>query len=123
MGGLLKIPFGIYKKEYILDISKLKSFNININFKTKKIYTNIEITDILEKITNTVFNEIDDKNLNNSIEYFTSGKKDKLISNICLINSIIKRLNIKTKKLCHSGKKNAYMKTNIKSTLISMKNN
>jgi endopeptidase La len=132
--GLLKIPFGIYKKEFILDISKenselindivskLKSFNISINFKTKEMYTNIEITDVLSKITTNIFNIIDKKNINNSINYFTTGKKDKLISNICLINSILKRLNIKTKKLCHSGKKNEYMKKNIKNVLMDMKN-
>uniref|UniRef100_A0A6C0LZ50 Lon proteolytic domain-containing protein n=1 Tax=viral metagenome TaxID=1070528 RepID=A0A6C0LZ50_9ZZZZ len=133
--GLLKIPFGIYKTEFILKItsensalineiiSKLKSFNIHINFNMKDFYTNIEITDILNQITNKIFNDIDDKNLNNCIKYFTSGKKDKLISNICLINSIIKRLCIKTKKLCHSGKKNEYMKLSIKNLLKDCKNN
>ena len=133
--GLLKIPFGIYKKEFILNvttensnlineiISKLNKFNIDIQFKNKEIFTNIEITEILNILTNDVFHKIDNLNNKQCIQYFTNGKKNKLITNICFINSLLKKHNIKMKKLCHSGKKNTFMKEQIKSIIKTLKNN
>ena len=71
--GLLKIPFGIYKKEFILNITKenttmineiidkLKTFNINIGIPVKDYYTNIEISNILKILSDDVFNKIDEK--------------------------------------------------------------
>ncbi len=133
--GLLKIPFGIYKKEFILGVtrensalinqlfSKLKSISIEPGFLKKDIYTNIEITKILHILSNKVFDNIDHLNTTKCIQYFTSGKKNKLITNICFINSILKKHNIKIKKLCHSGKKNNNIKKNINDTIIALKTN
>jgi len=131
--GLLKIPFGIYKKEFILNvttensnlineiISKLNKFNIDFQYKNKEIFTNIEITEILNILTNDVFHKIDNLNNKQCIQYFTNGKKNKLITNICFINSLLKKHNIKMKKICHSGKKNTFMKEQIKLTIETLK--
>tara|TARA_B100001093_G_scaffold197137_1_gene189449 strand:+ start:6654 stop:9929 length:3276 start_codon:yes stop_codon:yes gene_type:complete len=133
--GLLKIPFGIYKKEFILNVArensalineileKLESLHINMSAKKKELYTNIEITKIINNISNNIFNEIDDINTNKCIQYFTTGKKNKLITNICFINSLLKKHNIKIKKLCHSGKKNTYMKDQIQTVINELKTN
>ncbi len=133
--GLLKIPFGIYKQEFILNvttensnlineiISKLKKFNIEICYKNKKIFTNIEISDILNTLTNDIFHKIDDLNNEKCIQFFTTGKKNKLITNICFINSLLKKHNIKVKKICQSGKKNTYMKEQIKCLIAKLNTN
>jgi ATP-dependent Lon protease len=133
--GLLKIPFGIYKKEFILNvtkensilindiITKLNNLNINIDYKNKDVFTNIEITDILKHLSSDIFNKIDDINSKKCIEFFTSGKKNKIITNICFINSLLKKHNIKLKKICHSGKKNNNMKIEIKKIITKLDNN
>ena len=133
--GLLKIPFGIYKKEFILNvtnensnlineiITKLKQINIDVEYKNKDIFTNIEITQILNTLTNDIFCKIDNLNNQQCMQYFTNGKKNKLITNICFINSLLKKHNIKMKKICHSGKKNTFMKEQIKLIINKLKNN
>jgi len=133
--GLLKIPFGIYKREFILNIvkensemindiiKKLNTLNINFSFKKKNRYTNFEITQFLNIMNTNIFDIIDEKNITKCLQYFSKGKKDKLISNICLINSIIKKNKFKIKKLCHSGKKNSYMKENIIDIINKFKTN
>jgi len=127
--GLLKIPFGIYTKEEILELShvntdnihkineKLKSKNIKYSWQDKKSYTNIEITNIVKELQKTIFPNIKKNSIQHIINEFTKGKKLNLITNICYINSTIKKLGLKYKKLCHSGKKNDYMKKCIKSAI------
>jgi len=133
--GLLKIPFGVYKKEFILNVTqennelineiiiKLKKSNIEFGYDTKNIFTNIEITNIINKLSNEIFNKIDELNKTNCKKFLTNGKKNDLIANICLINSLLKKHNIKFKKLCHSGKKNNYMKKEIDEIINKLENN
>ena len=133
--GLLKIPFGIFKKEEILELTDINSKliieineeienkNLSITWPVKKIYTNYEISNIISEINSNILGEIQLNNIQNAITFFTNGKKYELISNICTINSIIKKKNIKCKKLCHSGKKNNYMKKIITETIQNYSNN
>ena len=133
--GLLKIPFGIYKQEFILNvttensnlineiISELKKFNIETSYKNKQIFTNVEISNILNTLKNDIFHKIDNLNNKKCTQFFTTGKKNKLITNICFINSLLKKHNIKLKKICHSGKKNTYMKEQINSIITKLNNN
>ena len=124
--GLLKIPFGIFKREKILtimdenykSINNLKDYICDKNKKEK--YTVLEIKDITSNIKNNYISECEKKNLKNIITKYTTGKplRNNLISNICYINSIIKQHNVKKLKICHSGKKNAYMKENIEKIII-----
>lgn len=133
--GLLKIPFGIYKKEKILELAntnseiiiqtnkKIRENNFSFDWKEKKIYTNQEISKIINSINTNTLSKINKHNINILIKILTEGKKYKLISNICLINSVIKNNKLKCKKLCHSGKKNKYMKNVIIETINKFKHN
>ena len=51
-----------------------------------------------------------------------TGNRHALIANVCLLNSCIKKHRIK-KHICHSGKKNIYMRDAIKKFLLSQKDN
>jgi len=127
--GLLKIPFGIYRKEHILSIMEtnnikfvdivknLKENNENIDIPTKDKYSALEMHKYCEYLQNSYIKNIADKYTNEMIKTFCSGKRDNLISNICFINSIIKKHDKKKYKILHSGKKINYMKTHIKKNI------
>lgn len=121
LDGLLRIPFGIYKEEYILKIMS-QSLNLfkdlinnldeserkNIDIKDK--YTNIEMYKILESLKNNHINVVDNKILELCINIMTKNKKRQNLSeNIIYINNLIKKYNLKYNKICHSGKKIEYM--------------
>lgn len=122
LDGLLKIPFGIYREEEILMILKKSSTNFekivsNINCgelipkKTK--YTNIELSKYINIVTNEIIPKKNKEYINAILKSYTTGKREKLITNICYINGIIKKYNFNIQKLRHSGKKISYMKENI----------
>jgi hypothetical protein len=125
LDGLLKIPFGIYKKEKLLTImdtinddfknlvQEIKN-NDNINIPDKKKYSSIEIERYSEYIQNSFIKDSQKKSISKLILKYTNGKRDILIANICFINSIVKKHNFKKLKILHSGKKNEYMRKNIK---------
>ena len=136
LDGLLKIPFGIFKKENIL--CKIKDMNdiykniltflktnckCEIILQEKKMYTNIELTNNIEYIENTILPEIQDKKINQLIDTLVSCNRNSLIQNICFINSVLKKNAIKNSRLCHSGKKTAYMKDSIKKLITNQKDN
>ena len=134
--GLLRIPFGIYREEPVLQIMSTctTSFNdliLELNnspfpvesIPVKEYYTSMELKKycpILQKtyasfVTETVATMI--KN------FLTSVKRDTLISNICYINNLIKLHNLSYLKICHSGKKTSYMKQNISDFITHFQNN
>jgi len=134
LDGLLKIPFGIYRNEPMLSIMK----NIKTDFtqictivekenntylSSKKNYTCIEINKHLANIHKKFLPKLQSKQIKKLIDLFCKGKRDTLVANICYINGIIKKYNLKSTKLCHSGKKNSYMKENMKQFLIASKTN
>ena len=133
--GLLKIPFGIYRKEHLLTIMEtnntnfveivknIKEKNNSIEIPTKDKYSLLEIDNYSEYLTNTYIKTMKDKFLNQLIVRFTKGKRDNLISNICFINSIVKKHNKKQYKILHSGKKITYMKDHIKISLENLVEN
>ena len=97
--GLLKIPFGIYKEEFILKVAKEnkllftniienKSINSTFNLDINKTYTNIEIKNNINQIK--TFVEKKEKNKINIItEYFKNPniKRQELIDIINYINN------------------------------------
>jgi len=133
--GLLKIPFGIFRKEKLLSYmdniyTLFKHLIANINFlenikniEIKDNYTNLEILNYCNFFKNDMVNNIKKREQENLINLYTNNKKDILISNICYINSVLKMNGIKKHKLCHSGKKNEYMKEIIKDTIIHFEHN
>ena len=132
--GLLKIPFGIYKEEPILNnVTQIREiFKLIINeinkidnnfIEHKDIYTNIEIKNLCEIIKKKYINNIGESVINKLITTYTSDKRNELIVNICNINNIIKKNKLKRHKLNHSGKKIEYMKSQITEFINDIKTN
>lgn len=130
LDGLLKIPFNIYKKEELLGYLK----QLNIKFKVlleniddkqliKDSYNVIEIYKYIDYLKSDYIKKIKKKHIEDIIKHLTTGKGKNFIENICLINTILKKIKIKHKKICHSGKKNKYMKTEIKNIILKLENN
>jgi len=127
--GLLKIPFGIYRKEHILTvlennntnfieiIKNLKDTNNDINIPDKEKYSILEIEKYCDYLENSYIKSLKDKYISELCKTFCFGKRDNLISNICFINSIVKKHNKKQYKILHSGKKINYMKNHIQKTV------
>ena len=133
--GLLKIPFGIFRKEKLLtymdNISNLFEKivdDVNLLENEKKIpkkekYTNLEIFNYSSYFKNELLENVKKHEKEKLISCYVNNKRDILVSNICYLNSIFKKAGIKKHKLCHSGKKIEYMKTNIKKTILEFENN
>ena len=127
--GLLRIPFGIYKEEPILNamdgclstfnelVTKLNDSKFPVTgFPIKNSYTSMEMRKYSQNLRDTYSSSVKEKMVEVLKQRLTQGvKRNMLISNICELNAIIKRLNIKhSNKICHSGKKTAYMREHIK---------
>ena len=136
LDGLLKIPFGIYKREWILTvmdsikdvfkklvekITKMdSSFSIGVDVNR---ITNIQIKNICEQIKKDYLGNMNNKVADTLIANYTPDKRNDLIINICNINNLIKKQNLKIHKLVHSGKKIEFMKEEIKRFVDVVKDN
>ena len=96
---------------------------IHLTFSSKKEYTCIEIYKHIKSIQSSYIPQLQKKQLRKLKELFCKGKRDTIVANICYINGIIKKYDLKYTKLCHSGKKNNYMRDNIKQFLQQTQNN
>jgi len=136
LDGLLKIPFGIYKHEPILqEMGNIKSLFNNMLTTIRKIddnsifnvnittITNIQIKNICSQIKNEHIHVFVDKVINNLIVSYIPDKRNELIENICIINNIIKVYKLNQHKLIHSGKKIDYMKKQIVMFINEFKQN
>ena len=134
LDGLLKIPFGIYKNEPMLSIMRgiktdfnniaaLIEKNNSSYLSSKKEYTCIEIYKHIHNIQDKYIPQLQKKQLKKLKELFCKGKRDTIVANICYINGIIKKYDLKFTKLCHSGKKNNYMRDHMKLFLQQTKDN
>jgi len=136
LDGLLKIPFGIYKQEWVLTVmDKIKTVfkkliekvikldpAFTINFDLQYV-TNIQIKNICERIKQKYVGNINNQIIDTLILHYTPDKRTDLIVNICNINNIIKKHNLKIHKLVHSGKKMEFMKEEIKKFILLVKDN
>ena len=136
LDGLLKIPFGIFKKEPVLNImstmkdvfkqliDKIKliddKFGIDIDIEN---ITNIQIKNLCEVVKEKYVKNKNVKLIEILINNYTPDKRNDLIVNICNINNIIKKNNVKRHKLIHSGKKIEVMKSQIVEFIVDMENN
>jgi ATP-dependent Lon protease len=141
LDGLLKIPFGIYKKEWVLTImDSIKATFKNVIDIVVKIdptftitngvdinhiedITNIQIKNICEKIKTDYIENASSNAIDNLLSVYTVDKRTDLIVNICNINNIIKKNKMKIHKLVHSGKKMEFMKQEIKTFIETFKDN
>ena len=133
LDGLLKIPFGIYRNEPMLSIMKnIKSDFNNIAalvekkthiLSSKKEYSCLEIHHHIKHIKDKYIPKLQNKQLKRLKDLFCKGKRDTIVANVCYINGIIKKHDLKYAKLCHSGKKNNYMREHMKQFLQQTNNN
>jgi len=133
--ALLRIPFGIYREEFILKIMKqlnnetcslIKKVNDNQSdfiLNIKKKYTSLEIEQIKKTVINQYMLSQQNKYNSNLQKKLVDQKRNVLINNISKINQIIKNNNLKISKLCHSGKKNKFMQDSINNFLENISNN
>lgn len=134
LDGLLKIPFGIYRKEWILTvmseikevfnklIDNVKRVDPSFEFNNTNI-TNIQIKNTCKIIKENYIENINDKLISNLKSSYIVDKRNDLIINICNINNIIKKNKLSFHKLVHSGKKIEFMKEEIFNFLNKVKNN
>lgn len=134
LDGLLKIPFGIYKKEWILTvmgeikevfnklIDNVKNVDTSFTFDKTNI-TNIQIKNTCKLIKDNYITNVNDKLILNLKSAFVVDKRNDLIINICNINNIIKKNKLSFHKLIHSGKKIDFMKEEISTFLDKVTNN
>ena len=123
--GLLRIPFGRYKEEEFLsemnrirdafsELIQLTDSSSKKLMPRKELYTSPEIASYirdlrkggLEKLRKNVIMEMQNR--------VTVGKRTDLVANICFMNEIIRRHALSSKRLCHSGKRNDYMRDHLK---------
>ena len=131
--GLLKIPFGVYRKENILEIFKQLHSEFKSNFsKVKKYvkeipekekYNILEIKQFNKILQDKYIDFFNEHYLKKIEELYLNGKRENLISNICFINNIIKINKLNYNRIRHSGKKSKLMKEEIKKFIQEFKTN
>jgi ATP-dependent Lon protease len=116
LDGLLKIPFGVYKREPILNIMNTmrgqfkdlyKKYNIDSIFPeipNKEKYTSIEILKYTKKIQGQNISTNKQEHLEKIKSYLTTGDKKKLICNIKILDEILKKYNKFRLKYSHLNK-------------------
>jgi len=116
LDGLLKIPFGSYKKESILNVMEIiknnfkdihKKYNIEKVFpeiKQKDNYTSIEIIKNLKKIQSNDNHANNEPQIEKIKAYLVSGNKSSLIHNIKILDNINKKYKKKRMKYSHLNK-------------------
>jgi ATP-dependent Lon protease len=129
--GLLKIPFGSFKNEQILNVLKntadeVKQILIDVDHKDKNIDSKTlclhEINNYLSFIKSTLIVKEKQHFYTSVQNEFLKGKQEQLIINICLINNLIKKHNLKISKMTYSGKKKSVLKQYIKTFLVDYEN-
>ena len=130
--GLLKIPFGVYKKENILSAFKqihddfkgnyLKLKDYVDEIPEKQNYNILEIKQYNKILEDKYVDYFNSKYIDQIIEVYANGKRENLISNICFINNIIKINKLNYHRIRHSGKKSKLMKEEIKKFIKYSKN-
>lgn len=128
--GLLRIPFGIYKNEPILNVvndcistfsllvTKLQSDSLpQLDFPIKKTYTSMEVFKY-NKLINESYKEKYNASLYQHITTkLNNSKRNALIEYVIFVNALVKKYNLIYPKICHSGKRLSYMIDGILSLL------
>ena len=133
--GLLKIPFGIFRKESILGtmdeikehfrvvVTEMREKNIDAELPQGDKYSSLEVARYFPNIAKGAVQKFHMNEINRFRSLLCKGKRDTLIANTCFINGIIKKHGVDTNRLCHSGKKNGFMRDNIKKFIDNHKDN
>lgn len=123
LDGLLKIPFGVYKSEELLDaIKQLKEEFVSFigamngevlereGISVKPAYSLAEINKICQKLKAGTAHSIEQMYKNEVCCEIVNGKREKLMANIAYVNGLIKKHKYNMSKLIHAGKKVEFMK-------------
>ena len=112
LDGLLKIPFGVYKREPILDIME----NSRVHFKdlckkysftdipNKEKYTSIEVLNYVKKIQNISETTSKTEKIQKIKEYLAIGDRSKLIENNKILDGILKKYKLPRSKYSNLNK-------------------
>jgi ATP-dependent Lon protease len=116
LDGLIKIPFGVYKREPILNVME----NIRSQFKdmykkyciekvfpeipNKEKYASIEVLKYIKKIQGETGTNNESEQIEKIKKYLTTGDKKKLILNNKILDSILKKYNKPRAKYSHLNK-------------------
>jgi len=122
LDGLLKIPFGIYKQEPILNVIKTCSKDFNtvltlhekLNISNRDNYTTLELQNYLSKVNIHIQNELLPKINKDFSSHILSLKRNQLVDTTIKTNNFIKQTSITYKKLIHSAKKNDFLINSLK---------
>jgi len=130
LDGLLKIPFGIYKREPVLDnMGEIKmAFNdliknddvfekMQIGDNIKSNYTSIEIIKYLTKYNSLLELKEKNKTFDDLKKELINCDKNSLLSNANKINDLIKTDNLNIKKIITSGKNKNSIKAEVENAV------
>ena len=134
LDGLLKIPFGIYKEEYILSLKKdlntqfinlleiplLKSID-NLKYISKNIYTILEIKNTVNYINDNIISILIEKLQDKYISNVKKLKKNDIVKINISINNYIDTNNIDYNSLIISNKKIDFLLNNILEFIVFLK--
>jgi ATP-dependent Lon protease len=135
LDGLIKIPFGVYKREPILNMMDnvrsqfkeiYKKYNIEKVFPeipNKEKYTSIEVLKYVKKIQGETGSNDKDEQLVKIKNYLVIGDKKKLIFNITLINELLKKNNKKDKRIKYHLLNKDQMRNEIEKYLLLCQEN
>ena len=111
LDGLLKVPFGVYKREPILNMMEnirtqfkdmYKKYSINNVFPeipNKEKYTSIEVLKYVKKIQGNTGSNDKNEQIEKTKMYLITGDKKKLTFNVTIINELLKKHDKKEKKI------------------------
>lgn len=110
LDGLLKIPFGVYKREPILDIMEnsrvhfkdlCKKYNLHNNdlIPVKEKYTSMEVLNYVKKIQSKMNESNLLEQLDKIIHNLLTGDKKRLVNYIIQINELLKAHDLKDQRI------------------------
>jgi len=124
LDGLLKIPFGVYKREPILDIMEksrvhfkdlCKKYDLHSGdlVPVKEKYTSMEVLNYVKKIQSKEFEVNFDDQLEKIIKSLVVGDKKKLIGAIIQINELLKNHDLKDQRIKYNSLNKEQMREEI----------
>lgn len=121
--GLLRIPFGVYRSESIL--ASAANMRIEWSNLIRKLEPHCDISDLSEyttvsnistgciAISDSVLSGVEQSYWVRLSNHLQSGKHDDLVANVHLLNGMIRKYQLTTGRISHSGRKKGDIRTSI----------
>jgi ATP-dependent Lon protease len=136
LDGLLKIPFGVFKREPILDIMEnsrvhfkdlCKKYNLhnNISIPVKEKYTSMEVLNYVKKIQGKMSESNLLEQLDKIVQDSLAGDKKRLVNCLVQINELLKEHDLKEQRIKYNTMNKDQMREEIEkyATLCKEENN